>query len=114
MTDDVKQNNQARTIRFVCVAGVFLSALVMWELLSYIYSSDSNHTSFEPWLLLVIFGPTAVAGAAGVIRRRSLVASLLALILGLGGTAFLYYIDHNNIMVQYDRWLEKDMPLARW
>lgn len=35
---------------------------------------------------------------------------IIPFILNLSAASFFYYIDHNNIMVQYDRWIYRGMP----
>jgi hypothetical protein len=89
-----------------------ISAVVILEIGSYIRASDSNHTAFEPWLLTVVFVPRVILGAVALLRKRALVAGIVALTLGLCGMATLTYIDRTNTMLQYERWLSRGMPLA--
>jgi hypothetical protein len=91
--------------------GGAVSASVICEVVAYIRASDSNHTSFEPWVLVVIFVPTLVVGFVAIWERRSVLAGVLALLIGVAGLAILTYIDRTNTMVQYDRWLSRGMPL---
>lgn len=100
----------ARKVPLFALAGAFISALVLAEIYSYIGASDSNHTAFEPWLLVIVFVPTVVLGLLSL-RRNSVVAGVLALLVGLAGIATLTYIDRTNSMLQYDRWLSRNMPL---
>jgi len=88
----------------VTLAAAATSAWVIYEIFAYIHSSNSNHTSFEPWLLVVVFVPMFVVGVVAV-GRRFVAVGLLAMLLGAGGLAVLTYIDRTNKMVQYDRWL---------
>ena len=85
-----------------------VSAAAITEIFAYIHASDSNHTAFEPWLLVALFVPTIVMGLV-VIKRHIMVAVLLITI-GSSGLAVLTYIDRTNTMVQYDRWLSRGMP----
>ena len=86
------------------------SAAVLAALLLYMRGSDSNHSGFEPWLLSFVFAPAAIIGTVALKLSRSRWGALLALLLGLGGMAFLFYIDHFNILLQYERWTERGMP----
>lgn len=81
----------------------FGSFVVLSGLLLYLRGKDCNHTSFEPWLLSIIFGPAILLGIAAFPGGRSRWGALLTFCLGAGGMAFLFYIDHFNILVQYDR-----------
>ena len=87
-----------------------LSAAVLAGIVSYLHGHDSNHTGHEPWLLLGIFIPTLAFGIAAFRRRCSRWAAALACLLGVAGIAVLFYLDRFNVLVQYDRWLERGMP----
>ena len=86
------------------------SAAVLAGIGFYLHGHDSNHTGHEPWLLLGVFVPTLALGIAALRSRRSRWVALLACLLGSGGIAFLLYLDRFNILLQYDRWLERGMP----
>jgi peptidoglycan/LPS O-acetylase OafA/YrhL len=79
------------------------SLAVLTVLLLYIRGKDSNHTGFEPWLLSVVFAPTSLVGSAALLRGSSRWGAVLAVCLGLGGMAFLFYIDHFNVLVEHGR-----------
>src|ERR1051326_3592190 len=89
-----------KSLQIVTLAAAATSAWVIYEIFAYIHSSNSNHTSFEPWLLVIVFIPTVVFGVVAI-GRRFVAAGLLAV---------LTYIDRTNTMVQYDRWLSRGMP----
>ncbi len=103
-------NGVTKLMRILTWAYAAISAAVIWEVVDYIRASDSNHTAFEPWLLVAVFIPTIVFGAV-VISRRQFVAGVVAISIGASGLALLTYIDRTNTMVQYDRWLSRGMPL---
>ena len=87
-----------------------LSAVVLAGVAFYLHGHDSNHTGHEPLLLLGIFVPTLALGTAAFRRRRFRWGALLACLLGGVGIVVLFYLDRFNILVQYDRWLERGMP----
>ena len=97
---------QPRSSRLLAVLSWFAAAgslAVLAVLLLYMRGHDSNHTGFEPWLLSIFFVPTVIVGLAAFLRGSSRWGALLAFWLGFGGMAFLFYIDHFNVLVQYDR-----------
>ena len=99
-----------KNLHLLTWAAAATSAWVIYEIFAYIHMSDSNHTGFEPWLLVSVFLPTVVLGVLAF-GRRFIVAGLLAMLLGAVGMAVLTYIDRTNTMVQYERWLSRGMPL---
>jgi hypothetical protein len=99
-----------RALRILAWTGSVLSACVIWETVTYIRSSDSNHTGVDPWLLAVVFIPTVVLGVVAVKGRRAILTGLVALLIGAGGLAMLTYIDRTNTMIYYERWLDRGMP----
>lgn len=104
---------QSSTSHFAPVASLLTaigSLAVLIVLSLYIRGNDSNHTSFEPWLLSIVFVTTVFVSIFDFRHRSSRWASVLAFCLGFGGMSFLYCLDHFNIMVQYDRWIERGMP----
>lgn len=100
-----------RILRILAWVGAVVSALVIWQIVAYIRASDSNHTAFEPWLLVVVFAPTIVFGILSIRRHRAFAAGLLAITLGVAGLVTLTYIDRTNTMLQYERWLSRGMPV---
>ena len=86
------------------------SLAVLTVFVFYMHGNDSNHTGLEPWLLSIFFVPTLVVGIRAFVRGSSRWGALFALCLGFGGMAFLYYVDHFNVMLEYDRWIQRGMP----
>ena len=101
-----------RLLRFLCWLGATFSIAVASGLLSYMARNETNHTAFEPWLLSAVFVPTGIAGICLVVRvRRFAFVAIVAVVVSATGMGLLYYIDHTNRMLQYERWLSRDMPL---
>ena len=104
---------QSRSSPFLPLASLLSASgslavlIVLWL---YIRSNDTNHTAFEPWFLSIVFVTTVVVSIVDVVCGSSRWGAVLAFCLGFGGMAFLFYIDHFNVMVQYDRWTERGMP----
>ena len=96
-------------VALTLLAALF-SAAVLAGAWFYLHDHDSNHTGHEPWLLLAVFVPTLALGIAAFRSRRSRWAALLACLLSSGGIVFLLYLDRFNVLLQYDRWLERGMP----
>ena len=104
---------QARISRLLAVLS-WLAAVgslaVLTVFLLYMRGNDCNHTGLEPWLLSIFFVPTGIVGIAAFLRGSSRWGSLLAFCVGFGGMAFLFYIDHFNVMLEYGRWIERGIP----
>jgi hypothetical protein len=90
--------------------GIATSASVLTLLVQTVCSHDSNHTGFEPWLLAVVFAPTAALSVLAIRARTSIPVAIFAGLLGVGGIGYLIYIDSTNRLVQYERWIDRGMP----
>ena len=104
---------QPRSLPFLALLSSLAAAAslaVLVVLLLYIRGNDSNHTAFEPWLLSTFFVPTIGVSILAFVCGSSRWSALVAFCLGFGGMAFLFYLDHFNVMVQYERWIERGMP----
>ncbi|MEZ0273295.1 MAG: hypothetical protein ACAH88_00205 [Roseimicrobium sp.] len=84
-----------------------VSLAAIASVLLYLWENDSNHTGFEPWLLSIVFAPTAIIGVLSLVRDNPRLAALSASCLGIGGLVFLFYLDWFNVLVQYDRLAER-------
>lgn len=76
----------------------------------YVFQNRSGHTGFEPWLLSAVFVPSGLLGVCGYFSGASRRASFVAGIAGLLGLGMLLYFDWGNILLSYDRWIERGMP----
>lgn len=91
-----------------CVA---LASLVLSvAIIAYAATNDSGHTSFEPWLLSPAFVASLFAGVPALFFRRTHTPGVVVCIAGVAGLALLYFLDHGNVLVQYDRWIQRGMP----
>jgi hypothetical protein len=91
-----------------CAGGASLA--VASALIVYAMRNDSGHTGFEPWLLSLPFVSAFLLGAAGLITRSARRPALFASVAALAGLALLFYFDYCNVLLQYDRWIERGMP----
>jgi hypothetical protein len=90
--------------------GIAASSFVLALLIPYVWSHDSNHTGFDPWMLLAAFAPTAILGFVAFRRRANFLGAILACVVGLGGIGYLVYLDRTNRLLQYETWIERGMP----
>ena len=100
----------ARRLIVLTWIGCASSLVVLSVTLLYLRGHDSNHTGFEPWQLSIFFVPTAILGIITFSRRLLRWGAVFAFCLGAGGMLLLSYLDRFNVLVQYDRWLERGMP----
>ena len=94
---------------FVWFAGVG-SLAVSGALIAYAIRNGSGHSGFEPWLLSVVFVASLIIGFAALFSSRSRTAAIVACVAGIAGLALLFYLDRFNVLLQYDRWLQRGMP----
>lgn len=92
----------------VALAGVALSMVVVFE---HVDLRRTYHTGFEPYHLALLHGLLGVFGVARWAtrpRRRWLSASLAAL--SLGSMLTVVWLEQNNVIVEYHRWIRRGMP----
>jgi hypothetical protein len=86
-----------------------IPVLGIWALSSYILESDSNHTAFDVLILLwPLFFCVAIAGLIYIIKKPRL--AIIPIGANLVAICFYLFVDHFNIMVQYDKWIWRSMP----
>jgi hypothetical protein len=86
-----------------------IPVLGIWALSSYILESDSNHTGFDVLILLwPLFFCVAIAGLIYIIKKPRL--AIIPIGVNLVAICFYLFVDHFNIMVQYDKWTGRGMP----
>ena len=73
-----------------------------------ILKQHCNHTGAEVLMVLYPLSAAAIASIVALIIKGK--AAWLALALNILAVIFFISIDRYNIMVQYDRWLERGMP----
>ena len=94
----------------ICWMGAVLSALVLALLVPFVIHHDGNHTSLEPWLLALAFLPTAILGGRTLYRIKFHWGAFAAVIVGVSGLAYLFYIDHTNQLINYTTWIIRRAP----
>jgi hypothetical protein len=95
--------------RFVWFAGAG-SLAVLGALIAYAIRNGTGHTGFEPWFLSVVFAVSLIIGFAALFSSRSRTAAIVTCTAGIAGLALLLFLDHFNLLLQYDRWLQRGMP----
>lgn len=108
-----RPNSGTKPLTSLTVTGLVASLIVFNVLVAYIRENTMTLVGFEPWLFTLIFLPTALLGGwlglKGVESKRRWVG-WLACLAGCGGMAFLYCLDHFNILVEQERWAKRQPP----
>jgi hypothetical protein len=88
-----------------CTALLAVTALFIW----YLIDNNTNHTGFPLKTLRIGLMATSIATLLAFIafRAPSLIA---AACLGFAMVAGLYYLDRNNILLEYGEWIKRGMP----
>lgn len=83
----------------------------VWLAMLYIIMMHGcNHTGLEFMRILLPLGLTTAISIIIVITSKHKKAARIALALNILAIIFFIGIDQLNVMVQYDRWLERGMP----
>ncbi len=106
-------NRKSIATTFMIVASLAgIAALVV--IVAYTIQNDSGHSSFNPYLALVIFVPILAFGLAYFLSFRGTPGAkwcgILAVIVGIAGIALLVYLDRTNTLLQYEVWIHRGMP----
>jgi hypothetical protein len=103
-----------RTLRVGLSSLAASSALLALALSLYAALNRSGHTGWEPLMTLVLFVPTALAGAISLLFARRLGPivrpATLALATGVAGITLVVWLDQTHRLVEYQRWIERGMP----
>lgn len=75
-----------------------------------ILQKGCNHCGVELMLTLVPLSIAALVAIMAVASQEKKRAARIALTLNILAIIFFISIDRFNVMVQYDRWLERGMP----
>jgi hypothetical protein len=76
-----------------------------------VLADPGNHVACDPrWLWIGYVAAIFVGGIQVAVDRKLFVLPALLLLVGLLGLGLGLYIEHYNILVQYDRWCAKGMP----
>lgn len=97
-------------ISLVCL--ILFPLFCVWLAMTYIILMHGcNHTGLEFLrILLPLSLTTAISIIIIIITRKHKKIACVALILNILAIIFFIGIDRLNIMVQYDRWLERGLP----
>jgi TctA family transporter len=90
--------------------GAVVSAMVLALLIEIVRTHEGNHTGADPWMAAVVFLPSTALGIVVLKRDRFRRMALAAVLIGLSGLGYLWYIDHTNTMLSYTRWIQRGMP----
>lgn len=96
-------------IGLVCLS-LFPILCVWLAMIFIILMYDCNHTGLEFLRILLPLSLTAAISSIIVITRKHKKLACVALTLNILAIIFFIGIDQLNVMVQYDRWLERGMP----
>jgi hypothetical protein len=89
---------------------IIVPMIGIWGLSSYLLENKSNHTGFELLLLLWPLCFCAVSAIIIYIKKKTRLV-MFTIALNLAAIFFYLFVDHFNIMVQYDRWCHRGMPM---
>lgn len=91
-----------------CIAGIILSMGVVF---SHVDLARTYHTGFEPYDLVVLYAMMTTFGVLRLIRapkRRWVTVLLVAM--SVASMATIVWLDRNNVVVEYNRWIRRGMP----
>lgn len=94
---------------FANLLAIAVTLLAFSFLFYYIWVSDSNHTGLSPYALVVFLLALLVLGAVNFRNYRQWSWVLWGLC--IMGMAILIFIDVANIMLPYDVWGKRGMPV---
>ena len=79
---------------------------------SYLVINKSGHTSFDPYILLIIFIPSILISSYYIFSSDKFISviAILSIATGLTGIILLMYLDFTNSLLQYDIWIKRGMP----
>lgn len=89
---------------------VFFPLACMGLMLLFIITKDCNHTGAEILDILLPLGLTNIIAIVLALFNYKNKAVRTALVLNVIAVLFFITVDQFNIMVQYDRWLERGLP----
>ena len=88
-----------------------LAAAVMAFLIRESIVRESNNIGVDPWLCLPLFIIAAFCGLVATVAQLPLRGiSVACIIVGIVGVGLLFSLDHFNILIEYERWINKGMP----
>ena len=96
------------------IAGIIANCTVVTFLVSEIAKRADNHWGWETNEFMVLPACVLVGATAGtIISKKCSARVMLCLWLCLLVLTTVWACDHWNLLVEYDRWLERGMP-GKW
>jgi hypothetical protein len=110
----IKQNKKSFAVLWCVldITALTLGVLVLAGLLWYV-SNTGNHTGFD-YKYKIPAGYIAIAIYVGlriVLAKRITVLQILILLVCVAGIVTVWVLNHYNIMLYYEDWCRKGMPL---
>lgn len=92
----------------LAIASIAASMRVVFQHVDF---QRTYHTGFEPYDLVILYGFAAAFGVARWVKRpkRGWLTALLV-ILAVGSMATVVWLEQNNVIVEYNRWIKRGMP----
>lgn len=90
--------------------GAVVSAVVLALLIHFVSTHEGNHIGADPWMAAAVFLPSTALGIVVLKRDGFRQMALAAVLIGLSGLGYLWYIDYTNALLAYDRWIARGMP----
>lgn len=95
--------------KLVVACLVIIPVVILGPSLWYFFMKNStNHSGFD---FMAFMKPLALAALASLFFLKKVRLARIALVLNLLGVLFFYVTDHFNVMVQYDKWCKRGMPV---
>jgi uncharacterized membrane protein YwaF len=82
---------------------VLIASLIVWYVF---FENKTNHSSFD----LMTFSFFLCILIVFFIFKRTEFVAKVGIALSIISILFIFYLDQNNYMVQYDRWTKRGLP----
>lgn len=87
---------------------------ILYILLGYrIISNPVNHIGIDIYLLMYFFIFLTLLSIVAFVKTKNKI-SILTIIVGVISNILLFLIDEYNILVGYEKWLQRGMPNSTW
>lgn len=93
------------------IIGSVLGLLLILALIAYAWTNDSGHTGIHPYRALGLYVPLAFLGGfllgAHQNGSREWKWGMASLLVGILGTALLFYLDFSAALLSYGLWADR-------